>query len=58
MVGWRWGEGGGVCLALQRHRHNDFCIQMGSGESQFNVSLTVVRKVTTLPVFVMMNQDF
>ena len=37
---WRWGEGGGeiIYLSLHCHHQNDFCTQMGSDESHFNVS--------------------
>ena len=27
-----------IYLSLHCHHHNDFCIKMGSDESQFNVS--------------------
>ena len=33
-------------LSLHCHHQNDSCIKMGSGESHFNVSLTVGGKVT------------
>ena len=36
---WRWGEREIIYLSLHCHHHNDSCIMMGSGESQFNVSL-------------------
>ena len=43
---WRWGEREIIYLSLHCHLQNDFCIKMGSDESQFNVSLTVRDKVT------------
>ena len=42
---WRWGRGR-LYQSLHRHHQNDFCIKVGSGESHFNVSLTVRDKVT------------
>ena len=46
-------EGGGgevrgkiIYLSLHRHHQNDSCIQMGSDESHFNVSLITWDKVT------------
>ena len=52
----RDGEKGGGCmevgkreityLPLHCHHQNDFCVQMGSDESHFNVSLTVKDIVT------------
>ena len=33
-------------LSLHCHHQNDFCIEMGSDENHFNVSLTVRDKVT------------
>ena len=36
---WRWGEREIIYLSLHCHHHNDFCIKMGSDESQFKVSL-------------------
>ena len=50
--GVRMGYGGGgggreiIYLSLHCHHPNDSCIKMGSGESRFNVSLTVREKVT------------
>ena len=35
-----------IYLSLHCHHQNDFCIKMGSDESQFNVSLIVRDKVT------------
>ena len=32
-------EEGELYLTLNRHHQNDFCIQMGSDESHFNVSV-------------------
>ena len=41
------GEGDHIIhLSLRCHHQNDFCIKMGSGESHFNVSLTVRDEVT------------
>ena len=40
------GEEGDLYLSLHCHHQNDFCIKMGSNESQFNVSLIVRDKVT------------
>ena len=37
---------GGLRLTLHCHRQNDSCIQVGSDERYFNVSLTVRGKVT------------
>ena len=51
-VGWVWGmeivEEGRIYIYISLHCHyqNDFCIQIGSDESHFNVSLTVRDKVT------------
>ena len=48
------GEGGKgvwrniIYLSLHCHRQNDFCINVGSDESHFNVSLIVRDKVTRL----------
>ena len=39
-------RGGGLYLTLYCHRQNDSCIQMGSDDSHFNVSLIVRDKVT------------
>ena len=44
---WRWGEKEIIYLSLHYHLQNDSCIQMGRGESHFNVSLIVRNKVTT-----------
>ena len=38
----------GDYLSLHCHHQNDSCIQMGSDESHFNVSLVVRDKVTRL----------
>ena len=43
---WRWGKREIIYLSLHCHHQNDFCIQMGSVESHFNVSLIVTDKVT------------
>ena len=43
------GEGGKreiIYLSLRCHYQNDSCIKMGSDECHFNVSLTVMDKVT------------
>ena len=40
------GEGDYVYILLHCHHQNDFCINMGSDESHFNVSLIVRDKVT------------
>ena len=42
---WRWGEREIIYLSLHCHHQNDFCIEVGSDESHFNVSLTVRDKV-------------
>ena len=39
MEGWEKGEI--IYLSLHCHRQNDSCVQMGRGESHFNVSLMV-----------------
>ena len=39
------GGRGRLYLTLHCHRHNDSCIEMGTSESPFNVSLTVRGKV-------------
>ena len=39
-----------IYLSLHCHHQNDSCIQIGSGESHFNVSLTVRDKVTNTTV--------
>ena len=45
---WRWGKEGVeiIYLSLHCHRQNDSCIEMGSDESHFNVSLFARDKVT------------
>ena len=43
---WRWGEREIIYLSLHCHHQNDFCINVGSDESHFNVSLSVRDKVT------------
>ena len=43
---WRWGKREIIYLSLHCHHQNDSCIQMGSDESHFNVSLIVRDKVT------------
>ena len=45
----RWGKGE-LYLSLHCHHQDDFCIQMGSDECHFNVSLTVRDKVTRLSI--------
>ena len=35
-----------IYLSLHCHHQNDSCIKMGSDDSDFNVSLTVIDKVT------------
>ena len=40
------GKGDYIHLSLHYHLQNDSCIQMGRGESHFNVSLIVRDKVT------------
>ena len=45
-VVWRWGEREIKYLSLHCHHQNDSCLKMGSDESYFNVSLTVMDKVT------------
>ena len=42
---WRWGEREIIYLLLHCHHQNVSCIQMGSDESHFNVSLIVRDKV-------------
>ena len=39
---WRWGEREIIYLSLHCHHQNDSCINMGSDESHFNVSLIVI----------------
>ena len=41
----RWGKRESIPRTLHYHHQNDSCIQMGSNESRFNVSLTVSDKV-------------
>ena len=36
---WRWGEREIIYLPLHCHHQNDSCINMGSDESHFNVSV-------------------
>ena len=36
---WRWGEREIIYLSLHCHHQNDSCIEMGSDESHFNVSV-------------------
>ena len=43
---WRWGKRESIYLSLHCQHQNDSCIKMGSDESHFNVSLTVMDKVT------------
>ena len=43
---WRGGKREIIYLSLQCHHQNDFCINMGSDESHFNVSLIVRDKIT------------
>ena len=40
------GDGDYIYLSLHCHHQNDSCINMGSDESHFNVSLNVRDKVT------------
>ena len=40
------GEGEYIYLSLHCHHQNNFCIKVGSDESHFNVSLTVMDKFT------------
>ena len=40
------GGGGVYILSLHCHHQNDFCIEMGSDENHFSVSLIVRDKVT------------
>ena len=42
----RWGKREIIYLSLHCDHQNDFCIQTGSDESHFNVSLIVKDKVT------------
>ena len=39
---WKWEEREIIYLSLHCHRQNDFCIEMGSDESHFNVSSIVI----------------
>ena len=41
---------GELYLSLHCHHQDDFCTQMGSDESHFNVSLTLRDKVTRLSI--------
>ena len=48
---WRWGKRVIIYLSLHCHHQNDFCLKAGGdeshfNESHFNVSLTVMDKVT------------
>ena len=43
---WRWGKREIIYPSLHFHHQNDSCIQMGSDESRFNVSLIAMDKVT------------
>ena len=43
---WRWGEREIIYLSLHCHHQNDFCVKVGSNDSNFNVSLIVRDKVT------------
>ena len=45
---WRWGEREIIYLSLHCHYQNDFCIEVDSDESHFNVSLIVRDKVVTV----------
>ena len=46
--GYGEGRGKNIYLTLHCHLQNDSCINMGSDESHFNVSLIVRDKVTTV----------
>ena len=35
---WKWGKREIIYLSLYCHHQNDFCIQVGSDESHFNVN--------------------
>ena len=43
---WRWGKREIIYLLLHCHHQNDSCIEMGCGESHFNVSLIGGDQVT------------
>ena len=43
---WRWGKREIIYLSLHCHYQDDSCIEMGSDESHFNVSLIVRDKIT------------
>ena len=43
---WRWVKRENIYLSSHCHHHNDSCIEMGSDESHFNVSLIVRDEVT------------
>ena len=43
---WRWGKREIIYLSLHFHHQNDSCVEMGRGESHFNVSIIVRDKVT------------
>ena len=43
---WRWGKREIIYLSLHIRHQNYSCIQMGSDESNFNVSLIAMDKVT------------
>ena len=43
---WKWGERDIIYLSLHCHHQNDSCINIGSDESHFNVSLIVMDEVT------------
>ena len=47
---WRWGERVIIYLSLHCHRQNDSCIERGSDESHFDISLIVRDKVTNKTV--------
>ena len=44
---WRWWEREIIYLSLHCHHQNDSCIKVGSDESHFNISLTIVRDKVT-----------
>ena len=45
-----YGERGIIYLSLHCHHQNDFCVQAGSGESHFNVSVEVILVRCRLPI--------
>ena len=47
---WRWGKRVIIYLSLHCHRQNDSCIERGSDESHFDISLIVREKVTNKTV--------